>query len=876
MALSHINDNHSSATQQGLSAPGLKVVKQSGPLEQTLNCQIYKQSVSCVGVVIPVLSVTSPGQPQKKGLRPGLCRNRIKLVEGVSCVNHCLFAPSVPNVPHVVTETSVGGRSSELLASLAKVGLKSQGSVTSEGRVFSSIQGKATSQPLFLGCEQVRKSHQKQGPFGSSILPKTKTSSGKGGCQVFPGFLQPTFSGPKTQWEMETNSGSKQTQSFPSHRHFQEGNPGDNSFVSSKRGMGHVAGFQRCLLPHSHSSEVQKVSKISPKQGQFSVHFPSLWSGHGSLGIHQSGQRGQVDGSSPGYPDPPVPRRLVVASPFPGNLPTTYPDPLGPVSRVGLVGKHAKIRAGSPTGFQLRRLPARPVDRSSLTHSGPVVNSETEGAVHQEQEFLHRQAVHVSDRSSDCYRETSLVRAPSYEAHSVALEMPLACPGDPREGDSGARVTPSSVRLVAGRRKRASGSIFASASARSTSLYRRFKRRLGRSLRRLHYKRRLVRAGTKASHKFSGAQSCLSGPKELRASLSGSNCTDCNRQYNGGLLHQQGGGYEIRLSLCPPVENSDLVPFQGNSPEGLAHSGSLECDSRQAVETQSGDSNRVVAGSTGVQSVVLQVGPSSGRLVCHQFQSQTSQVCVTGSGSKGLGSGHSKSIMGEPGCVCLSSGISSQPGGLQDGESRFSQNDSSGSGMAEHALVLGPGTAFSSGAISASTSEGLVDSTVQRGSSPEPQQSEPTCLAPRACAIKQQGFTEEVATQIEAPQRLLTRAVYKSKWAIFVKWCDSHEVDFRSPSISQIAEFFLYLFKERNLQPSTIEGCRAAIADMVGNDRLAIRKDENLSRLLDSFHRDKPKGRRGIPSWNLSLVLHQLTKTPFEPLRKASLKHLTF
>ena len=786
------------------------------------------------------------------------------------------FCPICSKCPTCCHRDQCWGKASELLASLAKVGFKSQGSVSSEGRIFSSIQGKATSQPLSLGCEQVRKSHQKQGPRGSSIRPKTKTSSGKGGCPVFPGFLQPTFSGPKTQWEMETNSGSKQTQSFPSHRHFQDGNPGDNSFVSAKRGMGHVAGFQRRLLPHSHSSKVQEISKISPKQGQFSVHFPSLWSGHGSLGVHQSGQRGQVDSSSPGYPDPPVPRRLVVMSPFPGNLPTTYPDPLGPVSRVGLVGKHAKIRAGSPTSFQLRRLPVRPVDRSSLTHSGPVVNSQTEGAVHQEQEFLHRPAVHVSDRSSDCHREASLVRAPSYEAYSVALETPLACTGNPREGDSGARVTPSSFRLVAGRRKRASGSIFASASARSTSLYRRFKQRLGRSLRRLHCKRRLVRARTKTSHKFSGAQSCLSGPKELRASLSGSNCSDCHRQYNGGLLHQQGRGYEIRLSLCPPVENSDLVPLQGNSSEGPAHSGSLECDSRQAVETQSGDSNRVVSGSTGVWSVVLQVVPSSSRLVCHQFQSQTPQVCFSGSGSEGLGSGRPKSIMGEPGRVCLSSGISSQPGGLQDGGSRFSQNDSSGSGMAEHALVLGPSKAFSSGALSAPTSEELGDSTVQRGSSPEPQQSEPTCLAPRACSIKQQGFTKEVATRIEAPQRLSTRAVYKSKWAIFVKWCDSHEVDFRSPSISQIAEFLLYLFKERNLQPSTIEGYRTAIADMVGNDRLAISKDENLSRLLDSFHRDKPKGRRGIPSWNLSLVLHQLTKAPFEPLRKASLKHLTF
>ena len=101
-------------------------------------------------------------------------------------------------------------------------------------------------------------------------------------------------------------------------------------------------------------------------------------------------------------------------------------------------------------------------------------------------------------------------------------------------------------------------------------------------------------------------------------------------------------------------------------------------------------------------------------------------------------------------------------------------------------------------------------------------------------------------------------------------------MDFGSPSVNQTADFLLYLFKDRKLQPSTIEGYRTAIADMVGNQRLNISKDENLIHLLDSFHRDKPKGRRGVPSWNLSFVLHQLTKAPFEPMRKASLKHLTF
>ena len=101
-------------------------------------------------------------------------------------------------------------------------------------------------------------------------------------------------------------------------------------------------------------------------------------------------------------------------------------------------------------------------------------------------------------------------------------------------------------------------------------------------------------------------------------------------------------------------------------------------------------------------------------------------------------------------------------------------------------------------------------------------------------------------------------------------------MDVRSPSLKQVADFLLYLFKERQLQPCSIEGYRTAIADMIGNDKIHFGKDENLTRLLDSFHRDKPKGRWGVPSRNLSLVLHQLTKAPFEPIRKASLKHSTF
>ena len=77
----------------------------------------------------------------------------------------------------------------------------------------------------------------------------------------------------------------------------------------------------------------------------------------------------------------------------------------------------------------------------------------------------------------------------------------------------------------------------------------------------------------------------------------------------------------------------------------------------------------------------------------------------------------------------------------------------------------------------------------------------------------------------------------------------------------------MYLFQDRKLQPSASDGYRSVIADKLGNSPINVSKDENLTHLLDSFHRDRPKGQRGIPSWNLSLVLHQLTKAPFEPIK---------
>ena len=120
-----------------------------------------------------------------------------------------------------------------------------------------------------------------------------------------------------------------------------------------------------------------------------------------------------------------------------------------------------------------------------------------------------------------------------------------------------------------------------------------------------------------------------------------------------------------------------------------------------------------------------------------------------------------------------------------------------------------------------------------------------------------------------------TRTVYKSKWALFEKWCRENSVDFSTASVKQIPDFFMDLYQDLNRRPSTIDGYKTAIVDTLGPTVQHIAHDADLHRLLFSFHRDHPKSSRNLPKWNLSVVLSELTKAPFEPMKDTDLKHLT-
>ena len=285
-------------------------------------------------------------------------------------------------------------------------------------------------------------------------------------------------------------------------------------------------------------------------------------------------------------------------------------------------------------------------------------------------------------------------------------------------------------------------------------------------------------------------------------------------------------------TLCPTMENLDLVYQTSSNSKSPTYPRAAECGSRQAIQTGPDHSNRMVTPSRGFPSYMQQVAPTSDRSICHEVQQQVTSVCVTSTGLLGSSGGCTQSAMGESGRIRLStSGHLGQSGGEVAGLP-LQENHSDCSGVAQHALVLGSIDHVQSDPTEPAQSAQPVDTTFQSDPSQKSDKSKSPCMAPRATAIKEQGFSEAVATRIEAPQRGSTRSVYEAKWTIFTKWCITNQVDFRSPPVKSVADFLMYLFEDRKLQPSTIDGYRSAIADKLGNLTLNISKDENLTRLF--------------------------------------------
>ena len=405
---------------------------------------------------------------------------------------------------------------------------------------------------------------------------------------------------------------------------------------------------------------------------------------------------------------------------------------------------------------------------------------------------------------------------------------------------------------------------------RKTDIYRRLKCRLGRSLRSKFYRRALVSFRKAPSHQPIRNEDG-SGSAILQDRLQEQSSPYRLRQHLSGGLYQQTGRHKISRTLCPNVENSHLVSPKQCHTQSKTRTGLIQCDSGRPLKEEPDPINRVVPFSTDFQTNFQTLGESPSGPVCNQPEQKPSYICLSDSGSSGMGSRCPQHSMGKPGCLRVPSHRPAAQGCTKTPITNM-QDNSDSPRLADKTMVLGPSGDVSGHSKTTTTHTHSAKTITKQPLPCQPNIPEPPHLVSRSSARQEHGFTAEVAERIAAPQRLSTRSIYTSKLTVFQRWCTQKQVDFRSPSIGDICNFFWYLFNDLNRCPSTIEGYRTAITDTLGNTKQNISTNPEIARLIASFHRDKPKSSRSIPKWNLSLVLQRLTQPPFEPQEEAALK----
>ena len=658
-----------------------------------------------------------------------------------------------------------------MLGEMGSLGFESKSSHHTEGGLYSSIPVQTSLDKVTDCNKQLPQSNQAVLPCGGTASADKQKCSRTGGKPKLTGVLQPAIFGTQTQQPVETDSGLKHLEHLFEHRVVQDGDPRDNKNLPTVRGVGHIHRFQGRILPHTNSQSVQEVHAFSPSGSVLPVQSPSLWPVHSPHGVHSGHQRGQTHGTSKGYKDPPVPRRLAGESLYPRHLSPAYsnPDHTVPGSRVA--GEQGKIRTGPTTGLQLRRLPVRPESGQGQTNRGTLADLDRQDQINTVGSGMPGPEIYIPHRTTHSNRKTSPLRATSHETHTVALEKQL----------EGPRITGKVIPVPKSLHPHLRWWL-----EESNVL-------LGQPL---HPLKHALQIFTDASNEGWGAhlddhtaRGTWSLPEsklhinhlELKAvflALKEFRTLVCNKTVliatdNTTVVAyiNKEGGDEVGLTVCPTVENPVLVHQTTGDPQGTSHPRPAERDSRQAIQTWPDHSNRVVTSSSSVPGCMLKVAPATSGPVCHQIQQQTATVCVTGARPPGLGSGCTQPLLGGPGPIRLPTGSHlGQSGGEAPGLP-LQQNNSDCSRVAQHALVLGPGgNVKPDPTVSALHTKPSV-SALQPGPSQEPVESEPTCLAARASAIKEQGFSEAVAARIEAPQRRSTRSVYEAKWTIFTKWC---------------------------------------------------------------------------------------------------------
>ena len=762
----------------------------------------------------------------------------------------CKYCHKCPNCCH---KSSCRGKTSAVLGKVGNSGCEPKSYQNTERGLHPSLPVQTQPNQVTNGHQQICKPPKTVLPFGGTDSANKQECSRTGNKSDLPRVLQPAIFGSQTQQPVETYLGPEHFEHLFKHRVVQDGDPRDNKNLPTGRGVGHIHRLQRRLLPHTNSQSVKEVHAFSHSGPLLPVQGPALWSFHSTHGVHSGGQRGQAHGLTTGYKNPPVPRRLAGEGLYPPHLSPAYSNPghslsgtrvnkekseLAPKQVFNFVGYQFDLKEGKvrPTEDRWQAL----TDKIRSMMSDPVcpvrkfmsligLLTATEKQVHLGRLHMRPIQWHLKNNWRVPESLEKVIPVPKslhphlrwwLEESNVLLGQPL-------------HPLKHALQIFTDASNEGWGAHLDDHTARGTWSLPESKLHIN------HLELKAVFLALKEFRTLVCNKTVLVATDNTTVVAyinkeggmkSGSLCallwrilSWCTRQQvtlrarhiPGRLnviadkLSRLGQTIQTEWSLHPAVFQAVCARWHQPKVDLFAtrFNNKLPQFVSPVPDPQAWAVDALSLSWEYLDPYAFPPAAILGKVVEKLQDYPCNRIILIAPGWPNMPWFWDLVAMSSQIPLCLPSipNLVSQP---------FNQVlHRNLSNLNLHAWLL------------------------------EPQQS-------RSRASLRQWQHELRLLKEDQPDLSMRQSgPFLQSGASVIRWTSGHH-------LKAIADFLLHLFQDKKLQPGTIDGYRSAIADKLGNSTINVSKDENLTRLLDSFHRDRPKGRRGIPSWNLSLVLH--------------------
>ena len=334
--------------------------------------------------------------------------------------------------------------------------------------------------------------------------------------------------------------------------------------------------------------------------------------------------------------------------------------------------------------------------------------------------------------------------------------------------------------------------------------------------------------------------------------------------------------YPFPVSFRPSLGTFHPLQATGGFPQGQTYPGQGQYSGRPPLQIPLPSTDGTVSGTGSGQSLSVNILVRGNRSVRFQSQSQTPPLRLSSPRPESMGSGCDVIQLGAPTSICLPT-IQSHSLHLSQDQVVGMQNSVDSPSVATQKLVQF--TVVSTVGQSQSTATETRPSITgkRQATTSGPTVSCSSRMAVIRHSIRERKFSHRVADIVSQARRPSTRNVYQSRWCIFTDWCISRQIDPISASMSQIADFLIFLFSDKKLSMSSVKGYRVMLSNTLkfrsGRD---IGHDPVISEVIRSLELQRPVTRSLTPRWNLTCVLWSLCKAPYEPLSRSDMTSLTY